>query len=216
LTQGEFLASLAPGDHKNTVEILKVQDLAPTSTSQLWRLGKKKQATQSNFGQTQTERAPYFRTGSPRVRIAAAASVLTLLGLLGLALSSRAPELAPELPVAAAAPGVEAPTESPTPATPLTAPVALAAPKEQAAAPAVPIETSTPASVARAPELGSAPAQASDAVTSPASFQPARALGSGSAKKVLRTGTSQPARARSAKTAKTYTGDFKAKFGSRK
>jgi serine/threonine-protein kinase len=216
LTQGEFLASLAPGDHKQTLEILKVQDLAPTSTSQLWRLGKKKQATQSNFGQTQTERAPYFRGGSRRVRIAAAASVLTLLGVLGLALRSRAPESAPELPLTAAAPIPEAPESSAAPAAVLIPPVTLAAPAGPAPASSVRVETSAPDSVARAAELGSAPAPASGSVTSPASFGPSRTLGSGSARKARRASSPQTARAGSNKTPKTYTGDFKAKFGSRK
>jgi serine/threonine-protein kinase len=219
LTQGEFQASLAPGDQKNPIEILKIQDLAPTSSAQLWTLGKKKQATQSNFGQTQTERAPYFPSGSLRRRVAVATSLLTLLGVLGLALRSQAPAAPPGPALAAAAPIPDAPGGERTPTMPSAAQVELAALTVIEAPPAsARVQNNAPPSEARASELGGASAPAGSSVTSPASIEPRRTLAAGGAKKTRRTRAAPPARAGLNKSsgARTYTGDFKAKFGSRK
>jgi len=222
MSQGQLQASGPPSAGgaagEVTLEGLGMMALAGPSTPAA-DAAKRKQGTLASWGQTQTERAPGTPARRSRLWIGAGAgSLLGITVALGLLVRfSGAPAAASSAAAVAAAPAA---SPEPVPAAP--APSALAAP-----APAVVPATSPTAeavavvgpkiSVAGPDEAAATAAASVPSVDKP---RPATSKPAASAKKTARSTAASPtvrtAAAVSKPKEKSYSGDFKSKFGSRK
>ncbi len=236
MAHGEFLASLAPADQVrlfgDSVQVLEIKDVSALGASLLRTSGKKRQATLANFGHTRTERAPPRAQGGSRRTIAAALAAVAIVGT-AVALVLRPGGSAPEA-VAAAANGHPAaeglptahvaastgvtPSAPPAGSGPTVRPAAL-----EASVPAPPPLEATPSleeeDDGNSDDVPSTPPAAKAAAI--ASSSPAKPSSGAKAKKASLSATTSARPTRKASTAtkpreKSYSGDFKSKFGSRK
>lgn len=218
ISQGEFLASLAPNDQfqlfAESVEVLQIRDIAPVSATLLGGTGKKRQGTLAAFGHTQTERAPSSqRSGMRRVLVAAAAALLTIAGGVGFVLRGGAPPEAVAPTAAAEGAATTAANDgaaaifaadAPGTTTPSVPPVATSAARAASA------ETLAPTP---APPVEQAPATAeAEPSKQPPKPTASKPVAPSKTKKATRVVTRKPTKPRES----SYSGDFKAKFGSRK
>jgi len=210
MTKSDFLASVPPPPGSSQLDAASggaVEAVLPRSAALGDGVGKKKGATLANWGQTQTEGPPGSVRKPPRLLIGAALGSVVGIGAL-IALIVHFSGTPKHTATGAAIPAASAAAPAAPPeAAPRIAPLPMEAPAE-------------------APKVALAPADATDAAAAKtaATAAPKSAASATDGSKPLagaKKPRAAPAAARTASVVvkgqeKSYSGDFKSKFGSRK